>query len=231
MREAAVLLAALATVPLIIAQEQGATGSLIAAADWLIWAVFAVDYVLGLAASERKGPYVRSNKLNAAVVIISFPTLPALLSAVRIARVIQLARAARVGATIVRALPILRAILGRQGFLYVASLTALIVITSGSLLAIIEPETVKGSVGSGVWWAVVTATTVGYGDIAPVTVPGRLIAIIVMLGGVSLISTLSASIAAYFVGQDSDSALARIEDKLHRIEQRLDDDRTEGAKR
>lgn len=50
------------------------------------------------------------------------------------------------------------------------------------------------------WWSVETATTVGYGDLYPVTVPGRVIAGVVMLVGISVFSIVTASLATWFVG-------------------------------
>ncbi|MDI1289432.1 MAG: potassium channel family protein, partial [bacterium] len=52
-----------------------------------------------------------------------------------------------------------------------------------------------------VWWAIVTTTTVGYGDYTPVTPAGRAIAIVVMIVGVGLIGTVSATVAAFFVSR------------------------------
>jgi voltage-gated potassium channel len=54
------------------------------------------------------------------------------------------------------------------------------------------------------WWAVVTTTTVGYGDYTPVTAEGRVIATAVMIVGVGLIGTVSATVAAWFVGRHSE---------------------------
>jgi voltage-gated potassium channel len=54
------------------------------------------------------------------------------------------------------------------------------------------------------WWAVVTTTTVGYGDYTPVTFAGRIIATAVMIVGVGLIGTVSATVAAWFVGRHSE---------------------------
>jgi voltage-gated potassium channel len=69
---------------------------------------------------------------------------------------------------------------------------------------------------------VVTASTVGYGDIAPSTTPGRLIAITLMLSGVGLISTLGACITTYFVGQQENTELRDMRDRLVRMEAMLD---------
>ena len=54
------------------------------------------------------------------------------------------------------------------------------------------------------WWAIVTTTTVGYGDYTPVTLEGRLIATAVMVVGIGLIGTVSATVAAWFVTRHSD---------------------------
>jgi voltage-gated potassium channel len=54
------------------------------------------------------------------------------------------------------------------------------------------------------WWAVVTTTTVGYGDLTPVTPAGRVIATAVMIVGIGLIGTVSATVAAWFVTRHSE---------------------------
>jgi voltage-gated potassium channel len=54
------------------------------------------------------------------------------------------------------------------------------------------------------WWAIVTTTTVGYGDYTPVTLPGRTIATAVMIVGIGLIGTVSATVAAWFVNRHSE---------------------------
>ncbi len=68
------------------------------------------------------------------------------------------------------------------------------------------------------WWAAVTVTTVGYGDIYPTTVGGRIIAIVVMLVGVGFLAVLTATIASYFVKTDRGEEHATIAAALGRIE-------------
>lgn len=48
------------------------------------------------------------------------------------------------------------------------------------------------------WWSIVTCTTVGYGDISPSTLPGRIIAVFLMIVGIGLISMLTGTITTYF---------------------------------
>nr|WP_276511679.1 potassium channel family protein [Leifsonia aquatica] len=53
------------------------------------------------------------------------------------------------------------------------------------------------SFGDAVWWACVTMATVGYGDYYPVTVPGRILAVVLMIGGIAIVGTASATIVSY----------------------------------
>src|SRR5689334_4572566 len=71
--ELALILAALATIPLVLAHEQGVDNSLIELGDWLVWAVFVAEYVgmLWLALDRRS--YLRSNWLRVAVILVSYP--------------------------------------------------------------------------------------------------------------------------------------------------------------
>lgn len=71
-----------------------------------------------------------------------------------------------------------------------------ITLISGTVITWLEPEI---SFSSGLWWSVVTLTTVGYGDISPTSPGGRILAIIIMFFGIGLLSTLSASLAALII--------------------------------
>ena len=90
------------------------------------------------------------------------------------------------------------------------------------------------SVGGGLWWAVQTVTTVGYGDYVPENVAGRVVATVVMLGGIGFLTVITASITSGFVaraqrqradaGQDpAIERLAALDDRLARIEQQLEE--------
>ncbi len=66
------------------------------------------------------------------------------------------------------------------------------------------PEAQIRTFEEALWWALVTATTVGYGDVTPVTPAGRLIAGALMLAGIASVTMLTAALAAAFIGQDRD---------------------------
>ncbi len=86
---------------------------------------------------------------------------------------------------------------------------------SGAVQSLVKKGDVH-SVWDGIWWAVETVTTVGYGDVFPTSVAGRIVAMFVMLVGIGFISVLTATIASYFVEQDSTSE--ELGETLHRIE-------------
>ena len=79
------------------------------------------------------------------------------------------------------------------------------------------------SIGLGLWWAVQTVTTVGYGDVVPTTVAGQIIAAIVMLLGIGFVTVITASITGAFVArsrkddQEVIQRLERIEAALHQL--------------
>jgi voltage-gated potassium channel Kch len=82
------------------------------------------------------------------------------------------------------------------------------------------------TIGESLWWSVQTVTTVGYGDVTPKTLSGRLVAAVLMVSAIALISVLTAAISAGFVNRmqakRGNSANARIMEALERIERRLD---------
>jgi voltage-gated potassium channel len=215
---AAVIAAAVATLPLVVADELGVDGALVGAADWLIWSVFLAEYVLMLALASDRPAYVRRNWWVAAIVVLSFPGLPELLGLVRLAR---LARVLRVALAAWMAASTLRAF-GRRELVEVGVLTCGVLLAGGALLTLVEPDTVKGDVWIGVWWAATTASTVGYGDVAPTSLAGRVIAVVVMVVGIGAMSTLIAAVSSRFVHQDRADELAEIQGRLERIETLLE---------
>lgn len=106
-----------------------------------------------------------------------------------------------------------------------------LVLIAGALERLIEPK-VFTSIGLAYWWAIVTVTTVGYGDVVPQTAGGRVVASLVMLTGLAMIPTLTSVVVSVLISKraraDSDQAeserqedvarLVRIEERLARIE-------------
>lgn len=215
--DVAVGLAAVATIPVVIAELRGNTDSTVMITNWVIWIIFTLDLIV-LLAFARDSVSKWTHVLNGVIVVLSFPITPGILTTAGIVRIVRLARLIRLLAVVTRGASAFRVIFGRRGLLLVMLLTLAVVIIGGGVMAIIEPETVRGGYWSGIWWAVVTLTTVGYGDISPATPTGRLVAVLLMFTGIGLFSTLAAAVAAYFVGEDERTELVLIEERLDRIE-------------
>jgi voltage-gated potassium channel len=92
-------------------------------------------------------------------------------------------------------------------FLYLAGTTAVIGIGAGILMTIIDHKDFA-TVGDGIWWAIVTLGTVGYGDIVPHTAWGRVVGSVVIVVGVTFISFLTATVTSMFVSADQDERAA-----------------------
>jgi voltage-gated potassium channel len=86
--------------------------------------------------------------------------------------------------------------LQRENVINLFVVILVIVLISGGLIAVFEPDL---SFASGVWWSIVTLTTVGYGDISPSTPGGRILAVLIMFFGIGLLGMLSASLATLLI--------------------------------
>ena len=104
--------------------------------------------------------------------------------------------------------------------------TALIVAGAGVLIRLLDHHEYP-SIWLGMWWAVQTVTTVGYGDVTPKDVAGRVVATFVMLEGIAFVAIVTAAITSTFVARtQQERALAEESDQEHeaaRLEARFDD--------
>ena len=102
----------------------------------------------------------------------------------------------------------------------VVGIALALVLLAGGLQRVVEPNTFT-SLGLAYWWAVETVTTVGYGDVVPHSVPGRVIASVLMLTGIALIPTLTSVIVSTLLGKRREAEQERLEHMLRRVEERL----------
>ena len=93
-----------------------------------------------------------------------------------------------------------RATRPRQAAALIAVVTTSITLAAGALMTLVDHQNFP-SVGLGLWWAVQTVTTVGYGDYVPENVAGRIVATLVMIGGIGFVTVITAAITSGFVAR------------------------------
>jgi voltage-gated potassium channel len=202
------LVAALLVIP-VIAIEQSDVGDSwkVAAtvANWAIWLVFAAELLTLLVLAPDRWAFLRRHPLEVAIVVLTPPFLPASLQAFRVLRLLRLLRLLRVPG-------LARRVFSLEGLRYAAVLAALSALVGGAAFAAAEGDDV--STWDGLWWAVTTMTTVGYGDLYPSTTLGRLIAIALMLVGIGFVAILTAALAERFVVREVREELEQVEEDV-----------------
>jgi voltage-gated potassium channel len=189
--------------------------------DTVILIVFTVDYVVRFVNARDKWKFVRTNICDL-IAIIPFYTIFRLFRAVsltkttRLAKLLRFFKLPRLFAFLYRPLKKAHKFFNTNGFKYVVFVTAIMIIIGGVLIHFAEGM----SYGDGIWWAFVTATTVGYGDISPTTFYGRMIAMVLMLLGIGLIGTVTSTLTSYFLNVGTKSVK---DETIENIKTRLDD--------
>ena len=111
----------------------------------------------------------------------------------------------------------------RGGAAVITTITTVSTIGFGLLMTTLDHKNFS-TVGDGLWWSVQTVTTVGYGDIVPTTVAGRLVAAVVMLGGLAFLAVITAAVTSSFVARATaeESAAPATAHDVRGIHERLD---------
>ena len=222
---------ALLVVPALVLEDRATEPWLREAAhiiNWIVWLAFCVEFAVRWAAAG-KWRFLRTAWFDLLLIAISPPFLvPDVLQgarSLRAVRAIRLLRLVRAGAVASIGLRLSRGLFGRRKFHYTV-LVAIAVVFMGALGMFLfergENRSI-GSFGDALWWAVVTATTVGYGDVSPVTLEGRAIAVVLMFTGIGIIGVFTATVATMFFAEEKVSELAAVVAKLESIEQKLDE--------
>jgi voltage-gated potassium channel len=184
-----------------ISEEQADT---LARIDIGILLTFAVDYFYRLIASKNKVTFFKNNIFDLVAIMpfdkaFRLARLARLTRLTRFSRLIRFSKLARVTALFGKTSGNIRAIYRTNGLQYMIAFTGFSIVLGA--LSIMTLESKISNFGDAMWWALVTATTVGYGDISPETSGGRIVASILMIVGIGLIGMITGSIATFFVGK------------------------------
>ncbi|GAA4380002.1 potassium channel family protein [Paeniglutamicibacter cryotolerans] len=163
----------------------------------ITWAIFAVDYLVSLAMAPKRVSWFVRHLPDLAIV-----ALPAL-------RPLRLLR-------LVTLLAVLQKVAGNalrgRVVTYVVSASALLIYMAALAMYDAERSAVGATIlsfGDAIWWAFTTITTVGYGDLSPVTATGRIIAVGLMIGGITLLGIVTATLASWLVEKVSEQDQAQ----------------------
>ena len=189
--------------------------------NWIIWLFFIGETVLLSWLVRDRRNYLENNWMNIVIIVCGIPVLwvnEPIITGLRSLRLLLfLSLMLQLSASV-------RQVLAKNNLGSILMVSIVFIIVAGVLIAGIDPNI--DSPLDGIWWAWVTATTVGYGDVVPSSNEGRMLGGVLILLGVGLMSLITANISVYFISRtrtsEQEQRLARIETSLHAIEQKLD---------
>ncbi len=195
--------------------------------DIYLWGFFIVETVVLSFLVNNTSLYLRRNWLNLIIIITGIPMLlgwPTHLGALRLLRVIIVfALLMHIGGRVKKML--------LRNELAATALASLIVIVMAGILMSALDSGINGPL-EGIWWAWVTITTVGYGDVVPETHAGRAFASIIIFLGLGLFAALTASFTSFFLSQREEKIISSeegvhkrltlIEHQLAQLEEKID---------
>jgi len=199
------------------------------ALDLGVWGVFLLEaVVLSLTVSNRR-LYWRQNWLNLAIVLGGVPLLlmqqSSVLALLRVLRLVLLL------VVLIRMARNSLHLMARHALAATLVIALFLVVSVGTLVASIDPN--FKSLWDGLWWAIVTISTVGYGDVVPASAEGRWLGVVLIVFGVLTFSMVMANIAGALVSMEVEESSAEIEreeirhellilQRLEALEQRFD---------
>lgn len=171
--------------------------------------IFTIDYFARLFLAKDKKKFFKENIFD-------------LLSIIPVSASFNLFRFARIGRLVivfrlVRLIGLtgkLNRLLKINGLIYIIYTSIAILIVSASMYSISEHV----PYGESLWWAIATATTIGYGDISPHTFLGKLAAILLMVIGIGFVGVLTSSLTNFFIQDHTNDRMATVLNKLSDLE-------------
>ncbi|WP_182200416.1 potassium channel family protein [Paraliobacillus salinarum] len=185
--------------------------------DRIVWLILFIDVLVRFIFATKKWRFLKSNIFD----IIAIIPLDAIFQTARFARLLRLVRLFLLTKNHV---PILLKILKTNGLDKLIYTSFIMIFLSSLIVTYIEPNIETFS--DGVWWSIVTTTTVGYGDISPSTMVGRVVAVVLMIVGIGLIGMLTSSITTFFIKENKVKikSVSFIQDQLNNFEDLSEED-------
>jgi voltage-gated potassium channel len=194
----------------------------------VLWGVFVIERVVAFAVAGKRRTWLRRNLFSMVALGVAAPGAPVILQllvAARALRIFQLRQVRRY----IESEGVQKEVFSGRGLRTAAAAALVALFVSGWAFAEVE-HAQHLTVWDGVWFSMVTAATVGYGDIVPHTLAGRLIAIFMMLVGIGLAGLFTGALAERFLHspaaagpaeEDVGARLDEISERLARLEQAL----------
>jgi voltage-gated potassium channel len=211
--EVPMLIAAALVIPVIIIEEANPgepLDTIAAVLNYGIWIAFLVEVVVMLAVVPDRWLWLRKHPIEVIIVVLTPPFLLAALAPVRALRLLRLGR-------LLQLAPLIRRLFTPQGVKYTAVLALLTALAAGEAFHAVEEDVSRWN---GVYWAIATMTTVGYGDINPMTEQGKVIAVIVMIVGIGFVALVTGAVAERFLAPRVDQ-VEEAEQEIERTEEDL----------
>ncbi|MDO4534411.1 MAG: potassium channel family protein [Clostridium perfringens] len=192
--------------------------------DIIIWIIFCIDYFVRLLISKNKIIFIKKNIIDL-LSIIPFNSMFKILRITRFAKLIKFTRlvdifkGTRVLVLISKFQYRTKEFLRINNFNYAIYFVATVILLGAIGISIVE----EISFSNALWWSFVTATTVGYGDVIPQTLGGRLIAVFLMIIGIGFVGLLTATIATFFLTNSKKQRNTYKNDVIDDIKSKLDD--------
>lgn len=156
-------------------------------ASWTVWVAFAADFLIRIALAEERGAYAIRHWYDVALILLPMIRPLRLLRLVAVFRILDRSAADS---------------LAGKSLVYVGGAASLATGLASVAMLDAERDAPGANIrtfGDALWWATSTVSSVGYGDRFPVTAEGRVIAFALMLVGIGLVGTVTASVAAWML--------------------------------
>jgi len=189
--------------------------------NWIIWTAFVAETLVMSISVKHKLFYLTTNWLNLVIIII---LLPFLWPPAYIATIVRIIRVGLMFRFLIPWLEFSTSFLSRNHLGTTIFIAIIFTTAAGLIIATFDPGIPDAQ--TGIWWAWQTITSVGYGDVVPVTLSGRILGTLVMVFSIGLLAVLTANFSAFFIqrGEKAEKReLREIHEVLKRLEEKIDE--------